>query len=303
MPRRRASAPPVWTKKQLDRDRETALQAFIRERGREGTRAYVETLRKLEPAIREVFKETDDLRCFDEHLLLKSPSLLDAVRYLSGPPISEDDLKTLAGGRISRRGLVPPLARRLTRLLTSCLDPIRLPWLPEGRTPSAHEREAAVMWTAGLWAVERLRTVRRTESSKRQEAAVESLLTSSGYTLQAGVRRLSDLDDLQRGSFGRESLLAGSKCDRPVRLFDGRLLALECKVSNSPLNSVKRLIRETGGKARQWNEEFGRKVITGVVVAGVFNLIHLVEAQEQHRISIFWEQNLAPLRTFVRRAK
>ena len=159
------------------------------------------------------------------------------------------------------------------------------------------------MWTAGVWAVERLRTIRRTESSKRQEAAVESLLASSGYTLQANVRKIHDFDDLQRGSFGREALLAGSKCDRPVRLFDGRLLALECKVSNSHLNSVKRLIRETGGKARQWGEEFGRKVITGAVLAGAFNLIHLVSAQEDHKINIFWEHNLAPLKAFVARAR
>lgn len=240
---------------------------------------------------------------FDEHILLDDPALLDAARYLTGPPISEDDLKTLAGGRISRHSLDTTLARRLTGLLTSCLDPIRLPWLPDGRAPDAHERETAIMWTAGLWAVERLRTIRRTESSRRQEAAVESLLKSSGYKLQERVRRIVSLDDLPRGSFGRETLLAGSKCDRPVRLFDGRLLALECKVSNSPLNSVKRLIRETGAKARIWGEEFGRKVITGAVLAGVLNLIHLESAQEDHKISVFWEHNLAPLRSFVSRAR
>ena len=303
MPLRRPTAPIVWTQKQLDYDREKGIQAFISERGREGTRVYAETLRALEPAIRKIFLETEDLRCFDEHTLLRDPTLLDAARYLAGPPISEDDLNTLAGAKVSRRRLGGPLAKHLTVLLTSCLDPIRLPWLPEGRSPSPHEREAAIMWTAGLWAVERLRTIRRTESSKRQEAAVESLLVSSGYTLQANVRKIVSLDDLQRGTFGRETLLAGSKCDRPVRLFDGRLLALECKVSNSSLNSVKRLIRETGGKARQWNEEFGRKVITGAVLAGVFNLSNLKSAQEEHKICIFWEHNLVPLKTFVSRAR
>ena len=103
------------------------------------------TLRRLEPAIRKIFEETDDLRCFDEHTLLKDPMLLDAARYLAGPPISEDDLRTLAGGRISRRSLDAPLAGRLTGLLISSLDPVRLPWLPEGRSPSVHEREAAIM--------------------------------------------------------------------------------------------------------------------------------------------------------------
>ena len=55
MPLRRPIDPTVWTKKQLDRDREKALQAFIRERGGEGTRVYAETLRTLEPVIRKIF--------------------------------------------------------------------------------------------------------------------------------------------------------------------------------------------------------------------------------------------------------
>ena len=53
--------PPIWTSRQLDRDRERALQAFVKERGKEGTRVYGETLRKLEPSVREIFRATDDL--------------------------------------------------------------------------------------------------------------------------------------------------------------------------------------------------------------------------------------------------
>lgn len=80
---------------------------------------------------------------------------------------------------------------------------------------------------------------------------------------------------------------------------DGRLLALECKVSNSSINSVKRLNRETGDKARNWRSAFGRQVITGAVLAGVYKLGNLISAQDDPGIVIFWEHDLAPLRDFV----
>ncbi|MGH2771058.1 MAG: XamI family restriction endonuclease [Actinomycetota bacterium] len=57
-------------------------------------------------------------------------------------------------------------------------------------------------------------------------------------------------------------------------------MALECKVSNSALNSVKRLIRETGGKARSWRNAFGLQIVTGAVLAGVYKLGNLLDAQQ-----------------------
>lgn len=107
--------------------------------------------------------------------------------------------------------------------------------------------------------------------------------------------------DRVSGSFDESS--AGSKCDVPVRLHDGRLLALECKVSNSALNSVKRLIRETGGKARAWKNAFGLQVITGAALAGVYKLGNLMDAQENYGIAMFWEQDLRPLQEFVAQAQ
>jgi hypothetical protein len=125
------------------------------------------------------------------------------------------------------------------------------------------------------------------------------VLASSGYELGPGRRSIQNLDDLERGSFTREAMLARSKCDLPVRLHDGRLLAIECEVSNSALNSVKRLIRETGGKADVWRREFGKAVIPAAVLAGVFKLQSLLDAQREYGITIFWEHDLGPLRSFV----
>lgn len=125
-------------------------------------------------------------------------------------------------------------------------------------------------------------------------------LRASGYEEGPRLRTMDALDVLPRGSFTREVNLAGSKCDVPVRLHDGRLLALECKVSNSALNSVKRLIRETGGKARAWRNAFGLQVITAAVLSGVYKLGNLLDAQENY--AIFWEHDLRPLQEFVAQA-
>ena len=84
---------------------------------------------------------------------------------------------------------------------------------------------------------------------------------------------------LGRSEFTRETALAGAKCDVPVRLKDGRLFPIECKVSNSEVNSTKRLIRETRGKHNEWRREFGGELMTGAVLAGAFSLINLRQAR------------------------
>jgi hypothetical protein len=283
----------------LDQDRQASLEAFIRERGAEGTAAYRAAFTALEPVVKRIFALTEDLRHLTPGVLLRDMDLLGAARYLAVPPISEDDLRTLSGTERRSGSLGQGRATRLITILRSAMDPIRLPWLTEARAPLDVEREHAIRWTAGIWAVERIRTQRRSQSSRRQEMAVARLLEEARYTPHAGLRRIGGLDDLPGGAFCKEVLLAGTKCDVAVRIHDGRLLALECKVSNSAINSVKRLIRETGGKARIWREEFGRWVIPGAVLSGVYKLTNLAEAQNDHRLTLFWEHDLSPLRRFV----
>lgn len=89
----------------------------------------------------------------------------------------------------------------------------------------------------------------------------------------------------------------------PVRLLDGRLLAIECKVSNSAINSVKRLLRETGNKAERWRDAFGQQALPAAVLSGVYRLGNLVEAQETLQITLFWEHDLDKLAAFVTAAR
>ena len=94
------------------------------------------------------------------------------------------------------------------------------------------------------------------------------------------------------------SSYAAAKADLAVRLLDGRLLAIECKVSNSAINSVKRLNRETAGKAGQWRDGYGKQVVSAAVLSGVFKVGNLVDAQTAG-VHIFWDHDLSSLRTYI----
>jgi len=64
-------------------------------------------------------------------------------------------------------------------------------------------------------------------------------------------------------------------------------MPIECKVSNSSLNSVKRLNNDAAVKAVGWKRDFGlRQVVPAAVLGGVYNLHNLLEAQDQHGIGV-----------------
>lgn len=76
-------------------------------------------------------------------------------------------------------------------------------------------------------------------------------------------------------------------------------MPLECKVSNSSTNSIKRLNRDAAQKARAWLEHFGSaNIVPSAVLAGVFKLRNLRTAQEGG-LTIWWAHNLGALDEFI----
>lgn len=262
-----------------------------------GGNAYRPLFDHAVAAVEDLLADSDDLS--DLASVTTAKKHRAALRYLASPPISADDLKTIERSEWYAR--MPP-AEALAALFGSLLDPLRFPWVAAGRTPTPEERRAAVRWTAGLWAVEVFRTSRRKEESREQELSVVRIVQEAGYALQGKSRSIDRPDMVEIGNFTREVVLGGLKCDLSVRLRDGRLMAIECKVSNSELNSVKRLIREAGGKARQWQHLFGQQVVTSAVLRGVFKPATVLDAQESYGLFIFWEHDLSPLRKFLKAA-
>ncbi len=250
--------------------------------------------------MRELLRLTDDLRSLDPAVWAEDPSWLDEVRYLLGPPVSADDLRTIVSDRLGTRRLPIGVAERVAAAVHRSLDPYRFAWKALGRAPTEEERVRAVDWTAGLIAVERLRTRRRNEEAREQEEAVKSLVESAGYErVPRPGQELQVLDELARMTFTDETKIAGTKADVIVRLFDGRLLAVECKASNSAVNSIKRLNREVGGKADQWRRAYGRQIVPCAVISGVFDVATLSKAQNEQGVFLVWQHDLSPLRAFV----
>lgn len=291
------SSPPSWPEEALREERDRAEKLFILERQGEGPAAFYITWDQSEPEIRTAFAHTDNLRQIDGSRLVAEKRLWQILRYVCAPRVSEEDLWTLVGKKF--KNVPQQFSDATAHTLSSLIDMKRFPWVAANRQPTDAELHAAVMATTTLLAHETLSTRRRGSASKYQEAQVSETLVAAGLKLDPSRRPVAALDEIPRGQFSRERKVGGAKCDVPIRLHDGRLLALECKVSNGPKNSWKRLQREVGGKADTWKQSYGSQVVTGAVLAGVFDLKCLVDAQNRQNVVLFWQHDLKPLIQFI----
>ena len=291
---------PVFTGEELDAQRRRAIALFLQERAQQGDAGYRQAFEDNRSLVERFFLGTDYLRHANGDVLAANRELLEVVRFLAGPPMSRDDLDVLVGrGVTARKRLRAELAQAALEVLQATVDTIRCPWLREQRDPSTAEIKEAIDWTAGLMTAEQLRTGRRPEPEKRQQEALVQLLRYHGWQ-EAPQRPIRALDDLPRGHFCRETDVWGMECDVAVRLHDGRLLALECRVSHSGTAFAKRLIREIAAKAFLWRAVGGQDgVITGAVLAGVYELKDLREAQNRDHVVLFWEHDLTRLMHFI----
>jgi len=185
--------------------------------------------------------------------LMKGKDKQKAFRYLTAPPISTDDLKILADASLTPKALRanPEEARRVRDTVLQVLDHHRFPWVSSKGTPTKSQRETAVVASAALAAAREVETRRRNTSKDVQERDVKALLAGMGYTEVARKPIPLLTDAPQPREFCGETTLAGTRADVVVRLPDKRILAIECKVSNSAVNSYKRLVHVWTGDAGQ----------------------------------------------------
>jgi XamI restriction endonuclease len=224
-----------------------------------------------------------------------------AFRYLAAPPISDDDLKTLAETKLSAAALRtdPEEAARVRDTVLNVIDPHRFPWVGRERPPSEREREIAIVSSAVLVATQKVGTSRRGNAKRDQERQVKDLLSQMQFS-EVPRREIRLLDEgPQPGQFCGESRLGDTRADLIVRLPDRRYLALECKVSNSAVNSFKRLNHEALGKARRWVSQFGTaQVVPAAILSGVFSPANLAAAQ-QGGLFLIWSHRLGDLQAFI----
>jgi hypothetical protein len=148
-------------------------------------------------------------------------------------------------------------------------------------------------------AASRTQTGRRTKGKDQQEAAVKEALRELGFTEVASrsIPNISHAPD--PGEFCGESKLGTRKGDIIVRLWDQRVMPIECKVSNSSTNSVKRLNNDAAVKAASWKVDFGlRQVVPSAMLSGVYKLHNLVDAQDRG-LTIFWAHDLKAMTDWI----
>lgn len=300
--------PPRWTRDQLEADRQVAIGLFREQRFGEPVERYREFFRSSRVAMENLLELTDDLRIVRQRAteVMGDPDLAEAARYLASPPISRDDLETIAevsmAPRLARQD--PSRAERLLEVILEGYDRERFPWMDAGREPTESEKDAAILASAVLRAVRRAETSRRTLGKREQEAEVKRFLVEECGLAEAETQPIPRLSSAPpRGHFTGETLVGSRNADVPVVLWDGRLMPVECKVSNSATNSYKRINNDAAVKAVSWRREFGDvNCVPAAVLSGVFSLSNLEYAQ-QNGLAIFWAHDLEPLRDFIDRAR
>ena len=300
------SEPPIWTAAELASDAEQAKAAFRKRRLREPLELYSRFFESFVPIVAGMIDRLPSLTSAQAAAeavaeIIADDDLRTAFRYLAAPPISEDDLKTLAETNLSATALRSDeeQARRVRETVLQVIDPHRFPWLADGRSPGEAERLQAIVSSAALIATRKVETARRSAAKNEQEEAVRAVLRQAGL-VEVQAREIPMLDAAPKiAEFCGECSFGGTRADLVVRLPDGRVAAIECKASNSAVNSYKRVNHEVLSKAHTWFEAFGsRQVVPVAVIDGVFNPASLATAQSGG-LTILWRHRLADLGQLV----
>jgi len=301
--------PPDWSDDELNAGLTKAISLFRQERMEEPLEAYLGFFDEYQGAVEDLLETSVDLTQLDTTTvndILSEKKLHEAFRYLAGPPISEDDLKVLAEApSFSKKRLKeePHLGLKALDVVRDVLDRRRFPWVKENRTPTEAEREASVIASAALLANSRTGTLRRNKGQKDQEALMRKGLLSRQFKELKRRKVVTLADTPNPGEFCPESLLGGTRADFLVGLRDRRVMAIECKVSNSSVNSYKRLNHEATGKAVSWLTTFGTNgVVPVAVISGVYTLANLIDAQSRG-LTLFWAHDLDRLLDWIESIK
>ena len=295
-------SPPLWTLEQLTQGVARGIEIFRDERLNEAREDYSSHFNEAQSAVEDLLELSTDLATLTQTggSAVADAGYLEALRYLAAPPVSFDDLETLSG--VAGRDFENQWPIVVGTIL-ALVDTHRFPWVVDGREPTEAERRAAVVSTAAQIAARRILTARANESKNAQEELVKAALRAAGFD-EVRPRVISTLRTAPRpGEFCGESMLGSRKADLVISLWDDRVLAIECKVSNSKINSVKRVKNDAAVKAKLWIQEFGdRLIVPAAVIAGVYHPPNLLSPQ-QDGLTIWWSHDIAQMILWINETK
>lgn len=307
--------PIKWTDEQLSLDAKTA-EGLFRTGRLDITDAWAAHYKEARAKFELLFAKLGDLhpdKVTEEALaVVYGEKLGEQLRYLAGPPISDDDLKVIADVTSLAPNVLarsPAKVKKVFAVLEKVIDPHRFPWVSQKVAPTAAQREAALLASAVLLAAQRIATERRSDGKSEQEQKVKDYLLTLGFVEVPTETITTIVKGPGPNQFCAECKLSERKADVVVRLHDTRLMPIECKVSNSATNSVKRLNNDAAVKAKFWVGKFGSdQVVPTAMLAGVFKVLNLKQAQgskldHEGKLSLFWSHDLDKLGEFIASTK
>ena len=142
--------PRRWNDDELAVHQKRALNAFVDRRLAEPSTRYSELLRARRSALHRLVRLLAPIDPAQPDIAVVRQILLDtelqsALRYIAGPPISDDDLGVVVTRdtkRLTKRRIRSDatLATDILRLICKLADPQRFPWVSEqGRAPRLYE--------------------------------------------------------------------------------------------------------------------------------------------------------------------
>jgi len=283
--------PTIWTDEQLAEQAQQSLDAFVDRRLKEPRDRYLDHLDQRQAAVFRLFKtlsgvDPDKPDPAVVRRILFDSELLAALRYVAGPPVSEDDLGVLvtrSTDRLTKTRLreSDELTVAVLKLICGMADPIRFPWIDDRRVPSTHELKQAIRATTALHATQTLQTERRGYGRQVEKVLEDRLIELKYEKVKAPNkgRITAPTHWPPTKTLYGECTVYGRKADLLIGLSDGRIVAVEAKDSSSALNSIKRVLNDTAAKARHWDREAGKSIVPVALLSGVFGVENLKSAQ------------------------
>ena len=298
-----------WSLREISRDAGVAADQFKERRLGEPKALYLEAFALIERANKSLLGSLRRLseRPVDATWLAKilaNEELKTALRYIGAPPISEDDLKTLTGDSLAPTLVGKSLERaeRICDVMMQIVDPKRFPWIYENRKPTREETGRALLASTVVAAAQRVQTSRRSDERQAVEGGVRGLLVGAGWKrVQAPKSGITNIrrDAPEPNQFMEGATLGKNGADFVIGLKDHRILAIECKGSNSEINSRKRINKEVANNSQAWLREFGDEMLVpAAAIQGVFKPAYIAEAQELP-VVFFWGHRLEDLKAFL----
>lgn len=163
-------------------------------------KTFREERQKATQSVKDAFASTKDFVKLTPEVLRANPSVVEALRMATTPPLARDRLIGLAQVQKSlvqclEQGRLPPkslgtsmLAESLERIcavIEPLLDLEVFPWRTKGRKPTGNERDLAAFVVADRLCSSLSNPIIRNAHQARQRNILADLLSNAGYVEQA----------------------------------------------------------------------------------------------------------------------